>query len=470
MVDAVVQLVEHPGRGVALFPAGSGSPRSDRHSPARRAAAWRAHSRRAWRAIRISAAFASAAARAARRCSLDGAKALLQICKIVEQIGPASASSLVASFLRGSPSLVSKKSLQQGKAVPARESLSEYPPSVRRFGVGLAAACASQSRRCPADLDLRAGFAEIRCQCVRRFAARNAMGVAHTASARSSACRQRNGPSCAGHCPAPRPECPYSRASLVSRTSRPPRPPVSHRPRRRAPAHAAALRRSVRAPTGHPALRSPAARPPRWESATARSGRRHGGSAPSGRPASPAPGRTDAAPWPDRHGRRRRCLTIAARSSSSGSIAHPPNCLNSRSCISAAAALVKVRQRILCGLASAQQQPRHPIGQGIGLARAGIGRHPGGDVGIRARSWSHRAHGSSLQPDGDHSLHPRQMVVIACDVGALGSHTREDRAWRVPRTRRCGAPVAPAPSSPVAFGIVYIARHRAPVSRRPDCR
>ena len=63
--------------------------------------------------------------------------------------------------------------------------------------------------------------------------------------------------------------------------------------------------------------------------------------------------------------------------------AQRPSWPASRLRISAAAALVKVRQRMRSGLTPIEQQARHAVGQHLGLAGAGIGLDPGRMAGRR---------------------------------------------------------------------------------------
>ena len=102
--------------------------------------------------------------------------------------------------------------------------------------------------------------------------------------------------------------------------------------------------RAAPAPAGPPARRTAARPRPPAESAAAAPRRRRGWSGSSGRPASPAPGRTACAPGRAASGGTASPASPssrnAARSAASSSIAQPPSVLNSRFCISAAAALV----------------------------------------------------------------------------------------------------------------------------------
>ena len=148
---------------------------------------------------------------------------------------------------------------------------------------------------------------------------------------------------------------------------------------------------------------------PRTETGAAAGCRRRGWSAPSARPASPAPRRTAAAPAPaasasgsvarrlaDRRVERRR-----RRARSSGSVS------NTRFAILAAAALVKVMQRMLPGIDAVEQEADHPLRQHMGLARAGIGRDPGGDARDRTpRPAAARTVSGMMR--GAHSPRPRR--------------------------------------------------------------
>ena len=69
---------------------------------------------------------------------------------------------------------------------------------------------------------------------------------------------------------------------------------------------------------------------------------------------------------------------IAASSASSSSVTQWPSVVNTRSAMLAAAALVKVMQRIFSGAHVVEQQPDHPLHQHMRLARAGIGRNERG--------------------------------------------------------------------------------------------
>ena len=75
---------------------------------------------------------------------------------------------------------------------------------------------------------------------------------------------------------------------------------------------------------------------------------------------------------------RRRSLAKA----SSSRLVHSASVLNTRSAILAAAALVKVRQRICAGGAPSSSKPQHALGQHMRLAAAGVGRHPGRSLGF----------------------------------------------------------------------------------------
>ena len=68
---------------------------------------------------------------------------------------------------------------------------------------------------------------------------------------------------------------------------------------------------------------------------------------------------------------------IAASSAASSSVTQWPSVENTRSAMLAAAALVKVMQRIFSGGTPFEQQPDHPLHQHMGLARTGIGRDEG---------------------------------------------------------------------------------------------
>ena len=68
-----------------------------------------------------------------------------------------------------------------------------------------------------------------------------------------------------------------------------------------------------------------------------------------------------------------------------------------RLAISAAAALVKVRHRIDSGRAPLQQQPEHPRGQDLGLARPRRCRQRGMDDGSAASACSPSSAGSGLK-------------------------------------------------------------------------
>ena len=106
---------------------------------------------------------------------------------------------------------------------------------------------------------------------------------------------------------------------------------------------------------------------------------------------------------------------IAASSASSSSVTQWPRVENTRSAMLAAAALVKVMQRIFSGGTLSSKQPDHPLHQHMGLARAGIGRDEGrrrrvGRARLRGadgrRNGARRGHHSSIPrpPAADHSL------------------------------------------------------------------
>ena len=67
---------------------------------------------------------------------------------------------------------------------------------------------------------------------------------------------------------------------------------------------------------------------------------------------------------------------------SSSSVTQRPSRSNTRIAMLAAAALVKVRQRMRPGGAAVEQQAHDAVGEHLGLARARIGRHPGGGARI----------------------------------------------------------------------------------------
>ena len=174
---------------------------------------------------------------------------------------------------------------------------------------------------------------------------------------------------------------------------------------------------SSRSGRGRRARQSAPARWPRTEIAAAAACTARGWSAPSARPASPARRRTVCAPIcaAVRSGAAIPASRIAASSAASSSVTQWPSVENTRSAMLAAAALVKVMQRIFSGATSVQQQPDHALHQHMGLARAGIGRDEGGRRRIgRARlrranrvgDDARRLHHSSIPspPAADHSL------------------------------------------------------------------
>ena len=106
------------------------------------------------------------------------------------------------------------------------------------------------------------------------------------------------------------------------------------------------------------------------------------------------------------------------RASASSSAVQCRSSSNTRFAMLAAAALVKVMQRIFAGLDAVEQQPDHALRQHVGLARAGIGRDPGRDRRVGRGICSRRSTASGMMrgafirlpplrrrsPPSDHSL------------------------------------------------------------------
>ena len=103
-----------------------------------------------------------------------------------------------------------------------------------------------------------------------------------------------------------------------------------------------------------------------------------------------------------RRGRSARSISLPSVASSA--IAQRPSWPASRLRISAAAALVKVRQRMRSGSHAVEQQARHAVGQHLGLAGAGIGLDPGRVAG---RGGAPLRVAGELQARSSTSLIPR---------------------------------------------------------------
>ena len=162
------------------------------------------------------------------------------------------------------------------------------------------------------------------------------------------------------------------------------------------------------------------------ESAAAATGRRRGWSRSSCRPARRALG--EQLPRAAAHLVARRACRSARAGSSCSSLVRQRRparqALGDAVAISAAAALVKVRQRMRCGVAPSSSRPQHAVGQHLGLARCRPRPRPRptmpGSAALRCAvvgsAWcaaaTVRAHVSS--PSGGRPfLDPRQMVVVA---------------------------------------------------------
>ena len=83
-------------------------------------------------------------------------------------------------------------------------------------------------------------------------------------------------------------------------------------------------------------------------------------------------------------GRATPAACIAASRPASSSRVHLRSSSNTRFAMLAAAALVKVMQRMRAGIDAGQQQPDHALRQHMGLAGAGVGRDKGGMAGSDA--------------------------------------------------------------------------------------
>ena len=141
---------------------------------------------------------------------------------------------------------------------------------------------------------------------------------------------------------------------------------------------------------GRRARRTAPERWPRTGIAAAAACTARGWSAPSARPASPArrrnsfrASRRTSASWGVGNSRLRGSQHPAPVSSS---VTQWPSVVNTRSAMLAAAALVKVMQRIFSGATPAEQQADHALHQHMGLARAGIGGHERGRRRDRTRA------------------------------------------------------------------------------------
>ena len=117
----------------------------------------------------------------------------------------------------------------------------------------------------------------------------------------------------------------------------------------------------------------------------------------------------------------------------SSSVTHSPRVRCSRTAISAAAALVKVRHWMRSGLSPGEHQPQQPVGQQLGLARAGRGgderRHR--RVGGRQllRGWRGRGghRPLPLRGRGVHVFPRRGPFGDACQLGVVGEARRTSR-------------------------------------------
>ena len=157
-------------------------------------------------------------------------------------------------------------------------------------------------------------------------------------------------------------------------------------------------------------------RRPRTGSDGADAGRRRGWSGSSCRRESRARARTGGGPHPPRSVRRRPSIrSLSASSSAWSSVTHRPSASNTRFASLAAAALVKVMERMRAGLHAVEQQPDYAMGQHRGLAGPGIGGDPGGSAGVGSPALRFErlrrddvalAHGSppsTSEPSSDHS-------------------------------------------------------------------
>ena len=82
-------------------------------------------------------------------------------------------------------------------------------------------------------------------------------------------------------------------------------------------------------------------------------------------------------------GRRCSISWIAAASLASGSVVHLAEDVEDALRHLGGGGLVKVRQRMRAGIGAGEQQADDAIGEHVGLARAGIGRHPGRGARVR---------------------------------------------------------------------------------------
>ena len=124
-----------------------------------------------------------------------------------------------------------------------------------------------------------------------------------------------------------------------------------------------------------------------------------------------------------RRAERRRCRRRAPRRRAR---VHFASRSNTRSAMLAAAALVKVRQRIFEGAAPASSSRTHALRQHMRLAGAGVGGHPGGALRVGGLALPPRgvlqARGSRLVPFGERPFRDAGEMVV---IRALGDEFRE---------------------------------------------